>query len=465
MAQHATVGLPNLSLRFDKIIYTTSNLCKEFKCGDLLKEELDEALNDTPDVVLIKSNLFNEEYMAIVDTGSQMSIISEHLFNQLMNKNNNEIKSIPVQNLYIMGITGIRNRKVNKQVYLNLCISNVEFQTLFIVVKDIHVNLLLGVDFLELYKGVIDIENKLCKFINGSKTVITEIVSQELRQAEKISWCNCMQFGDDELWEMKSNEVLLFKEGIESGVADVYCQNGRTQKSVIYGDPKVDTENDNILVENCKLNIANDVYLPPKLCSSDDVVRFHQLLCRYRHIFSDKPGKVSNYKMKLLLKDNPVLKSKTYPIPFSKRIQVNEKIQEMIKDKIIEKSNSQFTNPLVVITKKDNSIRLCLDARELNKNLITDRTCTDEIDEIFKRFHGVKYFTVIDFTAGFWQIELEENSRKYVAFTVEGRNYQFCRMPFGLLNSSAAFIQCVNEILGPDILNFVTVYVDEMIIC
>ena len=79
-------------------------------------------------------------------------------------------------------------------------------------------------------------------------------------------------------------------------------------------------------------------------------------------------------------------------------------------------------------------------------------------------FNGTKYITTLDLTAGYWQIELEEGSRKYVAFLYNGRNYQFCRLPFGLNVSVSIFIKCLDYVLGREILEFTTVYVDDIVI-
>ena len=64
----------------------------------------------------------------------------------------------------------------------------------------------------------------------------------------------------------------------------------------------------------------------------------------------------------------------------------------------------------------------------------------------------------------YWQVELHPNSRKYVAFIFEGRNYQFKRLPFGLVNSVAIFVKCMDQILGREVLEFKTVYVDDLLI-
>ena len=69
-----------------------------------------------------------------------------------------------------------------------------------------------------------------------------------------------------------------------------------------------------------------------------------------------------------------------------------------------------------------------------------------------------------DAVCGYWQIELHPNSRQYVAFIFEGRNYQFKCLPFGLVNSVAIFIQCMDQILGKEALEFAAVYVDDILI-
>ena len=75
-----------------------------------------------------------------------------------------------------------------------------------------------------------------------------------------------------------------------------------------------------------------------------------------------------------------------------------------------------------------------------------------------------KYITTLDLTAGYWQIELEEESCQYVAFLYNGRNYQFRRLPFGLNVSVAIFIKCLDYVLGRENLEFTTVYVDDIVI-
>ena len=108
-----------------------------------------------------------------------------------------------------------------------------------------------------------------------------------------------------------------------------------------------------------------------------------------------------------------------------------------MEEDIIEYSQSPYTSPIVAIPKKNGKVRICLDAREINKMIINDRTSPGEIEEILKRFHGTKYISTWDTVCGYWQVELHSHSRQYMAFIFDGRNYQFKRLPFGLINSVA----------------------------
>ena len=131
-----------------------------------------------------------------------------------------------------------------------------------------------------------------------------------------------------------------------------------------------------------------------------------QIYNRYRHVFSDTPGKIKNFRCELKFKDQTEFKRKSYPIAFSLKEAVRQEIQRLIENDIIEISNSPYTNPIVAVPKKNGAVRICLDAREINKAIINDRTSPGEIDEILKKFYGTRYISIWDTVCGYWQVEL-----------------------------------------------------------
>ena len=108
---------------------------------------------------------------------------------------------------------------------------------------------------------------------------------------------------------------------------------------------------------------------------------------------------------------------------------------------LISRSNSNYINPVLVVIKKDGSIRICLDCRQINQKLEDDKESPTGIEEIFHKCYGVKYMSSMDLTASFWQIKLTENSRKYMAFMIKGQIYHFNVCPFGCKNSTAALLR------------------------
>jgi len=105
-----------------------------------------------------------------------------------------------------------------------------------------------------------------------------------------------------------------------------------------------------------------------------------------------------------------------------------------------------------------------MDSRKLNQHIVNDCQKTQPIDDILQKFSGKKYLTTLDLTQGFLQVEVEEASRKYLAFTFNGNNYQFKRLPFGTCVSTPLFIKAMNQVLGPEVADFVTGYVDDILI-
>lgn len=134
----------------------------------------------------------------------------------------------------------------------------------------------------------------------------------------------------------------------------------------------------------------------------------------------------------------------------------------MLDIQIIERSTSPWSSPIVCIEKKNGEIRVCLNARKINTVIIPDREFLTNMEETLIKFKGMKYLSSIDLTAGYWQCPLKPSCREITAFLHRGRNYQFKVLPFGLINSVTEFQKILDQVLGPEILNFAAVYVDDI---
>lgn len=156
------------------------------------------------------------------------------------------------------------------------------------------------------------------------------------------------------------------------------------------------------------------------------------------------------------------------PHPWSPTIQkkVNVEIERLLQMDIIEPSNSNWALQVVPVTKENGDMRLCLDARKLNAKTVRDAYPLASTMRILHNLGKNKYFTVIDLKESFLQVKLAESSKKYTSFKILGRGlFQYKRLPFGLINSSATMSRILDIALKEGKYEpFIFSYLDDIII-
>ena len=104
----------------------------------------------------------------------------------------------------------------------------------------------------------------------------------------------------------------------------------------------------------------------------------------------------------------------------------------MLKDDIIEPSNSPWASPVILVRKKDGSILYCIDYRRLNAVTRKDSYPISRIDDSLDALGKARIFSTLDLASGYWQIGLTEEAKEKSAFCTPGGLYQIKVMPFGL---------------------------------
>src|SRR6266498_524803 len=137
----------------------------------------------------------------------------------------------------------------------------------------------------------------------------------------------------------------------------------------------------------------------------------------------------------------------------------------MLKDGIIKKSKSPWVSSVVLVSKKDRSIRFCMDYKKTNAIIIVDVHPLPIVNDTIDKIGGKKYYTSIDLASEYWQVEVNENSQDITAFVTLWGLYQFNVMPFELTNAPVTFQRLINYILHDYLNDFVVVYLDNILVC
>ena len=122
-------------------------------------------------------------------------------------------------------------------------------------------------------------------------------------------------------------------------------------------------------------------------------------------------------------------------------------VQQMLASNVIRPSNSPWASPVVMVRKKDGSLRFCVDFRQLNAATVKDAHPLPRIDDLLDALHRAKWFSTLDLKSGYWQVPITEQDKAKTAFrTSSGQLYEFNQVPFGLCNAPATFSRLMDRI-------------------
>ena len=137
----------------------------------------------------------------------------------------------------------------------------------------------------------------------------------------------------------------------------------------------------------------------------------------------------------------------------------------MLESGTIRPSQSAWCNAVVLVWKKDGSLRFCNDFCHLNPHTKKDSYPLPRIQEALESLVGAGHFSCLDLKSGFWQIKMDEASKQYTAFTVGNLGFFECdRMLFGLCNAPATFQWLMQNCMGELNLVYCLIYLDDLIV-
>ena len=293
----------------------------------------------------------------------------------------------------------------------------------------------------------VGIRNVSCRSITiPAKTVVAKIAA-----ANVIPHSYAPNVEDDEQLQRLSN--LNSKENPEDD-KDI-------EPRVSLEVPPLTPEREQLLLSKIDLSSIKD-------WTRDLKSKTQELFKEYAHVFaldSLDMGHMSLVKHKIKLDNYTPFKERYRCIPPHLFEEVKNHLKEMIQVGAIRCSDSPWVNAVVLVRKKDGSLHFCIDLRKLNARTIKDAYSLPRIDETLDCLGGAIIFTSLDLKSGYWQVEMDEESKALTTFTVSPLGFYECeRMPFGLMNAPANFQHLMESCLGELHLNWCIIYLDDIIV-
>eukprot|EP00253_Pinus_taeda_P031475 PITA_31475 len=139
-------------------------------------------------------------------------------------------------------------------------------------------------------------------------------------------------------------------------------------------------------------------------------------------------------------------------------------LEELLEKKYICPSVSPWGAPVLFVRKKDGTLRMCIDYRQLNKLIVKNKYPLPRIDELFDQVKGVTIFSKVDLRSGYYQIRIKDEDIAKTAFRTRYGHYEFVVLPFGLTNAPATFMCLMNSVFHQYLEKIVLIFIDDILI-
>ena len=205
----------------------------------------------------------------------------------------------------------------------------------------------------------------------------------------------------------------------------------------------------------------------PTELSFEEKQQLTALLDEFKDVFSRKNnvlGTTDLIQHEIHTQGPPIRQPLRRQNPFV-REKEQEQVQDMLEQGVIRPSFSPWASPVVMVKKKDGSLRFCIDFRKLNAVTIKDAQPLPRIDDTLETLKGARYFSTLDLKSGYWQVPIQEESKCKTAFrTSSGQLYEFNKLPFGLCNAPATFSRLMDYVLTGLSWKTCLYYLDDIIV-
>ena len=361
----------------------------------------------SPDVITGMISVYDHDAYALVDPGATHSFISVPFTER------HQIESQPIDGRMVVSVSN-GDTMISERIVpgSRLVIQNKDFPADLIVLSIHDFDIILGMDWLSKHRATLDCYKKEVRLVRPEEP---GVIFRGIRREIAPSLINAM------------TASKMLRKGCQGYLAFVV---DRRQEGTRLEDIPIIKEFPDVFPDDIS-------GLPP-----DREVEFTIDL-----ILETEPISIPPYRM----------------APAELR-ELKAQLEDLLSKGFIRSSISPWGAPVLFVKKKDGSLRLCIDYRQLNRVTIRNQYPLPRIDELFDQLQGSRVYSKIDLRSGYHQLRVQESDVPKTTFRTRYGHYEFLVMRFGLTNAPAAFMDLMNRVFQPYLDRFVIVFIDDILV-
>ena len=464
-------------------------------------------------LMFLKGKIFGSECKMLIDTGASISCINKEYWNEVKPKNY-PVTLTPYQEVATFSGGGIQ---VHGETIVPIELGDYEIDQQLIIIPCTH-DVILGRDFMKMTKAVINLNSDDITIFNHH--TLPMICTMNPEQPRKLDW-SPMNASDESATDvikvrLKTTTILPPKKHVSEITVlsktapygtTLYLEKnpvsefeivapcvteyqGREMWCTIYNptDQQMKIPCETVIgyldivtditsmIEGTTPEVNNieptdlaplSFNLEKSNLSRDKERQMQNLLKRYRPVFAatdQELGRTSVVKHHIELENKTPIRQRPYPTSHENKIKIKQHIDKMLDMGIIEPSTSPFSSPVILVKKAGKNDRFCVDYRKLNAVTHKDSYPLPKIQDTLDALHGAVYFSTLDMRSGYWQIELDEESKELTAFTTYAGLFHFNVVPFGITTAPSSFQRLMECILRGLNWEICLIYIDDIIV-
>lgn len=420
----------------------------------------------------------------LVDTGAAVTVLGRELYDNIRDstvKCKKTISSAYTADGSVLDVSDCGE--------VDLEIGGCSLRTKFHVMPQVPHQLILGMDFFKRHHVVLDLHEGNIIFKNPQKVRVSEKTKIPARSEMML-----LATLDNDAVTCTQGELLASSTLSNLGlvVAHSVCSVENKCVPILVmnpGDSVVTIRQDTVIGKfqpldpNVVIIAVDDASKPTTTANTDfqtnietqrlsdsEITELKDLLQEYSMAFAQSKSDVGKtnivtHNIELLPGQTPRRSVPFRANPIEREVIKNE-IEACLESGVIRPSKSPWSSPVVLVKKPDGSHRFCIDYRKLNSATKSDVYPLPRIADALDTLGTAKpqYFSTLDLQSGYWQVEMDESSKEYTAFTTHCGLYEYNRMPFGLKNAPGTFQRLMESVLRSLNWKQCLVYLDDVIV-